>query len=94
MQHTEERPLDELRLRVWPGHGTWKLYEDDGRSLGPDSPWATTTYRVSQTRGDVVVEIAPRAGTWQPPTRDLIVEVVGLGEQRLVDDGQGQRLVF
>lgn len=94
MQHTDERPLDELRLRVWPGHGTWTLYEDDGRSLGPDLPWATTTYRVSQTRGDVVVEIAPRTGIWRPPTRDLIVEVVGLGEQRLVDDGQGQRLVF
>ncbi|HEX6289430.1 MAG TPA: TIM-barrel domain-containing protein, partial [Herpetosiphonaceae bacterium] len=33
MQHTGERPLDELTVRVWPGSGEWTLYEDDGQSF-------------------------------------------------------------
>jgi alpha-glucosidase len=31
---------------------------------------------------------------WTPPARDIIVEVVGVGEQRFADDGAERRLVF
>jgi alpha-glucosidase len=95
MQYTDERPLDELRLRVWPGTGTWTLYEDDGRSFDyQQGAWATITYRVEQQDGQTVVEIGAREGKWTPPQREVIVEVVGVGEQRFSDDGSERRLTF
>jgi len=29
MQYADQRPLDQLTLRIWPGSGEWTLYEDD-----------------------------------------------------------------
>jgi alpha-glucosidase len=33
MQYVDERSLNELRLRIFPGIGEYKLYEDDGHSF-------------------------------------------------------------
>jgi alpha-glucosidase len=95
MQHTGERELDELRVRVWSGSGEWTLYEDDGSSFAyRDGIYATTTYRVSQDGQRTVVEVDARAGEWTPPQRQAIVEVVGVGEQTFADDGNARRLEF
>lgn len=95
MQHTDERPLDELTLRVWPGTGEWTVYEDDGNSFEYQSGvWATTTYRVYPEEQQWVVEIGERQGQWIPPARQVIVELVGVGEQRFQDDGTVRWLQF
>ncbi|MBE9181665.1 glycoside hydrolase family 31 protein [Oculatella sp. LEGE 06141] len=95
MQHVDERPLDEVRVRVWPGTGEFTIYEDDGHSFDyQQGAWAATTYRVSQDGSQTVVEISERQGQWQPPQRKIIVEVVGINEQRFADDGTARRLVF
>ena len=87
MQYADERPLDELTLRVFPGTGEWTLYEDDGSSFEyKNGAWATTTYRVS-VDGKVVLDIGARKGDWIPPSREVIVEIVGIGQQRFQDDG-------
>ncbi|BDI19471.1 hypothetical protein ANSO36C_52730 [Nostoc cf. commune SO-36] len=41
-----------------------------------------------------VVEIGARVGEWTPPPREVIVEVVGVGEQRFQDDGKRHSLQF
>jgi len=47
MQYADQRPLDQLTLRIWPGSGEWTLYEDDGHTFEyRNAAWATTTYRV------------------------------------------------
>jgi alpha-glucosidase len=95
LQYTDERPLDELRLQIWPGAGEWTLYEDDGKSFDyQQGMYATTTYRVQQDGQQTVVEIGSRKGQWTPPKREVVVEVVGRGEQRFADDGVPRRLVF
>jgi alpha-glucosidase len=95
MQYTDERPIDELRLRVYPGEGEWTLYEDDGHSFEyRTGAWATTTYRVHSNEGETIVEIAARQGEWQPRSRQVIVEVVGKGEQQFEEDGSDRRLTF
>ncbi|HEY9620772.1 MAG TPA: TIM-barrel domain-containing protein [Crinalium sp.] len=94
VQHVDERPLDELRLRVYPGTGEWTLYEDDGHTFEYESgAWATTTYRVSHDN-QITVTIAARQGSWQPHPRRVIVEVVGVGEQQFEDDGSDRQLIF
>jgi len=53
-----------------------------------------TTYRVSQDGQRTVVEIDARAGHWTPPQRQAIVEVVGVGEKSVADDGGARQLEF
>nr|WP_290227845.1 glycoside hydrolase family 31 protein [Trichocoleus desertorum] len=95
MQYVNERSLDELRLRVWPGTGEWTHYEDDGHTFEyRNGAWATTHYRVFPEGQQTVVEIAARQGNWTPSEREVIVELVGVGEQRFQDDGSDRRLTF
>jgi alpha-glucosidase len=95
MQHTGERSLDPLTLRVWPGVGEWTLYEDDGHSFEyQQGVYATTTYRVDQDGERLIVEIAARDGQYTPSPREVIVQVVGVGEQQFRDDGTAHQLTF
>jgi alpha-glucosidase len=42
----------------------------------------------------IIVEIATREGQFLISEREVIVEVVGVGEQRFTDDGTVRRLTF
>ncbi len=95
MQYVDERPLDQLTLRIWPGSGSGTLYEDDGHTFEyRNDAWATTTYRVNADGQQTIVEIGARDGQWTPASRQVIVELVGVGEQRFQDDGTARRLTF
>lgn len=95
MQHVDERPLDQLTLRIWRGTGEWTFYEDDGNTFEyKNGDWATTAYRVNTDGQQVTVEIAAREGNFTPPSREVIVQLVGIGEQRFQDDGTARRLTF
>ena len=100
MQHTGELPVDKLRLRIAPGEGEFTLYKDDGNSFEYRSgEYFTTTYRVSLEAEQVIVEISPRT-TGNSNTElgilplQVVVEVIGRGEQEFTDDGTAKRLVF
>ncbi|MBW4573648.1 MAG: glycoside hydrolase family 31 protein [Aphanothece sp. CMT-3BRIN-NPC111] len=95
MQHVDERPLDQLTLRIWSGTGELTLYEDDGHTFEyKTGAWATTKYGVHADSQEIIVEIEARQGNWTPSAREIIVELVGVGEQRFVDDGTERRLTF
>ncbi|MBD1944911.1 DUF5110 domain-containing protein, partial [Coleofasciculus sp. FACHB-712] len=95
MQYTDERLIDELTLRIWPGEGEFRLYEDDGHTFEYQTgAFATTTYRVDSQGQQTRVEIAAREGNWTPSTRETIVQLVGVGEQRFVDDSTARQLTF
>ncbi|HEY9782462.1 MAG TPA: TIM-barrel domain-containing protein, partial [Leptolyngbyaceae cyanobacterium] len=95
MQYVDEHPLNSLRLRIWSGTGEFTFYEDDGHSFEyRHGVWATTKYLVSIDGEKTIVEIGAREGKWTPPQREVIVEVVGVGEQRFEDDGSARSLTF
>lgn len=95
MQYVDERPMDQLTLRIWQGTGEFTLYEDDGQSFDYKAgEFCTTTYRVYLQAEQIIVEIAARVGNWTPTSREIIVELVGIGQQRFIDDGTGRRLSF
>lgn len=95
MQYVDERPLDQLTLRIWPGTGEFTLYEDDGHSFDYKTGAASTTsYQVHTEGSQTVVEIGAREGSFSPPEREIIVELVGVGEQRFQDEGTAQQLMF
>jgi len=94
-QFVSEEPLESLKMRIWPGSGEWTLYEDDGHSFEHEKGVrATTNYKVYLEGEKIIVEIAAREGQFLISEREVIVEVVGVGEQRFTDDGTVRRLTF
>jgi alpha-glucosidase (family GH31 glycosyl hydrolase) len=66
MQHSGERPMDELTLRVHPeGTSRFELYEDDGRTQRyREGRYALTEFECSVAPGEVTLRIgAPREDT-------------------------------
>lgn len=95
MQYVDERPLEQLRLRIWMGTGEFTFYEDDGHSFEyKKGTFSTTNYRVCTQGEETTVDIGLRDGNFVPETRETIVELVGVGEQRFVDDGKARQLTF
>jgi alpha-glucosidase len=96
MQYVDERPIDQLRVRIWQGNGEFVLYEDDGTSYEYQSgAWSTTTYRVHQQEdGATQVTIEARQGNWTPSDRRIILEVVDIGEQQFTDNGEAHQFSF
>jgi alpha-glucosidase len=95
MQYVDERPLDPLTIRVWRGTGEWTFYEDDGHTFEyKTGACCTTTYRIHSEGDQTIVEIGAREGEWTPTARETVVELVGVGEQRFVDDGTARQLTF
>lgn len=91
VQYVDERPIQQLKMRIWQGEGEFTLYEDDGNSFDYTAgQWSTTTYRVREQQ----VEISARQGQWQPGSREVIIELVGIGEQRFQDDGNARQIEF
>jgi alpha-glucosidase len=95
MQYVDERPIDQLTLRIWQGTGEFKLYEDDGQTFEyKTDAFSTTTYQVRSEGQQTIVEIGAREGNFSPATREILVELVGVGEQRFADDGMAHQLRF
>jgi alpha-glucosidase len=94
-QYVDERPLDQLTMRIWSGIGELTFYEDDGHTFEyKTGAFCTTTYRVRSEGEQTIVEIGAREGNWTPVAREILVELVGIGEQRFVDDGTARQLIF
>ncbi|MCY6490166.1 glycoside hydrolase family 31 protein [Leptolyngbya sp. GGD] len=85
MQYVDEHPIAQLKVRIYPGVGEFTLYEDDGRSLNPD--YRTTTFQVN----DTIVKIQPSHAVRD---RTMLVEMVGVGEQSISEDGSAKQLDF
>jgi alpha-glucosidase len=64
VQHTRERPLDEITLLIYPeGASRFEMYEDDGRSQAyRDGRRALTTFTCTKDTRDVTVRIEAPAG--------------------------------
>lgn len=94
-QYINKHIPEELTLKVYPGTGELTLYEDDGHSFEyQQGVWSTTTYNVCIEANQVIVDIAPRQGKLNLPQREVIVEVIGSGEQGFLDDGSARQLRF
>ncbi|WP_375507145.1 TIM-barrel domain-containing protein, partial [uncultured Nostoc sp.] len=94
-QYVDQAPLDEIRLRIWPGNNEYQLFEDDGQTNEYlDKKFSLASISVFTNSDQTVVEIGARMGEWTPPPREVIVELFGVGEQRFQDDGKRHTLQF
>jgi alpha-glucosidase len=91
IQYVGDTPPDEVRLRVYAGSGETTLYEDAGEGLeyrDGEYRWSYFTCKFLPS-GQFAIEWR-RAGQYQPPYKQIRVEVVGIsGEpESVVMDGQ------
>jgi len=102
MNYVGEKPVEELKLAIYPGNGKFTLYEDDGESIKPQ--FALRTLTCIEKGGNLIVEIGEKRGKYKWHKRMLTLEVKGaepkevlVGRKRLrslsVPD-TGKRLVF
>ncbi|MGG6297800.1 glycoside hydrolase family 31 protein [Leptolyngbya sp. AN02str] len=95
MQFVDEHPLSPLTLKVYPGSGEGILYEDDGHTLDHRSGlWATTHYSVTPHTQHIEFCASSRQGQYRPPARQVIVDLVGIGQHHYQDDGTAQTLTW
>ena len=86
------RPGVEHRAVYLP-QGTWFDWWT-GEVAYNNGNFATTTVRVYEEEQQYIVEIGDRFGNWQPTTREVIVELVGIGKESFIDDGASGSLRF
>jgi alpha-glucosidase len=95
MKFVDEHLLDPLTLRIYPGTGEGMLYEDDGQTLAYRSgDWAITHYRITSDEQKMAIEVFPRQGQWKPPPRQVLIDLVGIGQQQFQDNGTAHQLSF
>lgn len=82
MAYTDERPLDTLTLDLYPGNGSFTLYEDDGHTFayqqGASCTTTFTLHQASPTPGQpatLTLTITARTGNYQPAPRQLVLRV-------------------
>jgi alpha-glucosidase len=86
---------DQPHLKLYPGNGSFTLYEDDGETLAHRAgAWATTLFRLRQQNGQLILEIEARQGNWSPPQRSWLLEPLGHTPLSLPDTGQPQRVLW
>ena len=94
MQHTGERPLDELTLRVHPeGTSRFELYEDDGRTQRyREGRYALTEFECSVAPGEVTLRIGAPTGDTSvlPARRRYGLEIWGAAPRAVAMDGPGE----
>ncbi|MDZ8054784.1 MAG: glycoside hydrolase family 31 protein [Aulosira sp. ZfuVER01] len=89
-QYVDEIPDVPLHLRIWPGKNEYIFFEDDGKTNTIQKQnHSLRKISVFTEENQTTVEISAREGEWTPPQREVIVELVGIGEQRFQDDGSG-----
>ncbi len=82
IQYADEYPLDPLTLDLYPGNGTFTLYEDDGHSFEYEQgQFCTTNYTLRQTEDQLIFEIGARQGAYIPPKRQLVIRIHAMDAQ-------------
>lgn len=87
MLYTDEKPVRELTLDIFPGKsGTFELYEDDGTSLNyKDGKYALTSFSTLRADDQLKVKISKPAGQYTPASRTYLLKIrLDEGEQRPV----------
>lgn len=82
LNYTDERPLDPLTLDLYPGDGTFTLYEDDGHTFAYEQgQFCITRFTLHLEESAPAVPavltltIGARSGAYQPPRRRMIIQV-------------------
>ncbi|MCU0492711.1 MAG: glycoside hydrolase family 31 protein [Chloroflexaceae bacterium] len=90
MQHTDEKPLDLLTISVFPGNGSFTLYEDDGATLAYENGEFCTTALSQRREGErLTVTVGTREGNFTPHARRMSLRVYAIPAGSAVEHPNG-----
>ncbi len=76
MRYTDEKPLDPLTLLIFPGEGSFRLWEDDGVSMDYErGVYACTSVSIEKFGDSLTVKIGAREGNYHVPQRKVKVKI-------------------
>jgi alpha-glucosidase len=82
LHYADQYPLEPLTLDLYPGNGSFTLYEDDGHSFEYEQgQFCTTNYMLRHTGDRLIFEIGAREGAYVPPERQLVIKVHAMAGQ-------------
>ncbi len=81
MNHTGEKPVETLLLRLYPGQHETILYEDKGESLDYEQGQYRWIYITSRWEENTLIVSRRVAGTFEPPYTSVQLEIVGFDEE-------------
>jgi len=90
MQHTGQWKTDPLSLHVYPGAGSFELFEDDGISMQYEKGAFARTLISVEPSGDLLrVSIGERAGDYEIAPRDVLLKLhIGNEPRAILRDGK------
>jgi len=86
---SSERKPDPLYLHVYPGNGSFMLYEDDGETFEyTKGAYALAKFEVSEQAGTLTVRKSPAEGNYEPGREFVIVVLHGVSKVvKAIKDG-------
>lgn len=76
MRYVDEKKIDTLTLDVFPGSGSFSLYEDDGESLSYQQKNFSTTFITSSARQDgFTINISKPEGRFVPAKHNFLIKL-------------------
>ncbi|PWG78976.1 glycoside hydrolase family 31 protein [Pararcticibacter amylolyticus] len=76
MLYSGEKPVNEIMLDIFPGSGSFSLYEDDGVSLGYKSgKFALTEISVDGDANGVKIDIRKPEGSFKPSSHTYLLKI-------------------
>lgn len=86
---SSERKPDPLYLHVYPGNGSFALYEDDGETFEyTKGAYALAKFEVSEQAGTLIVRKSPAEGNYEPGREFVIVVLHGVSKVvKMIKDG-------
>lgn len=80
---TDEQPNDPLTMHIYPGSGSFTLYEDDGHTFAYEQgQYCTTRYELVQDEQGYLCRIGAREGAYEPSMRHIQLVVHTMDEDR------------
>ncbi len=74
MNYVGERPVPQLTLEVYPGNGTFEVYEDDGRSLAyQQGKYSLVKLETAMTGKDLRLNIGKAIGNYPSTVKSYLV---------------------
>lgn len=93
VQYSDERPLEELILEVFPGNGGGRFYHDDGRTYAyRDGAFVEETYATRLEGDALAVRLTSRAGQERFVPTSYLLRIRGIAKAPMQVGARGEAL--
>ena len=96
MKFTGEKKIDTLTLDVFPGNGSFELYEDDGQSLSyQNGEYSLSKISVATRNNAIRINISKPAGNFNPANHNYLVKLhIDSKPKQVLENGSAAKWTY